>query len=117
MTQSHKKDDPIALRKQLLAMRLELNRQKISHESLLLLEPVEKLRGYKKRLMQGANPMILVAGVSLVSFLFARKRRSVGSVLPMLRMAASLLPLLINHSSQTPENTEATTEDKANKPN
>lgn len=37
--QKHK-DTPIALRKQLIQMRLELNRQKIRHESLVLLEPV-----------------------------------------------------------------------------
>ncbi len=43
------KDDPIALRKQLIQMRLELNRQKIRHESLVLLEPVEKLRNFKQR--------------------------------------------------------------------
>lgn len=98
MTQQHRKNDPIALRKQLIQMRLELNRQKIRHEGIVLLEPVEKLRGYKQRFMSGTKPIWAVAGVGLASFLLARKKRSVGSLLPMMRIAVSLLPLLMSKS-------------------
>lgn len=89
------KVDPIALRKQLIQMRLELNRQKICHESLILLEPVEKLRSYKQRLTQGSTPLLIVAGVTIASFLMTRNRRSASSLLPIVRIAASLLPLFM----------------------
>ena len=97
MTQPHN-NDPIALRKQLIQMRLELNRQKIRHEGLLLLEPVDKLRGYKQRFLSGTNPILAVAGVGLASFFIARKKNSVRSLLPMMRIAVSLLPLLMGKS-------------------
>lgn len=90
-----KKDDPIALRKQLIEMRLELNRQKIRHESLILLKPVEKLRVYKQRFTQGSTPLLMVAGVTLASFLMARNRRSASGFMPLVKIAASLLPLFI----------------------
>lgn len=51
----HKHDNSIALRKQLIQMRLELNRQKIRHEGLILLELIDKLRGYKQRLSEGST--------------------------------------------------------------
>ncbi|HZJ95399.1 MAG TPA: hypothetical protein VFD11_07590 [Thiopseudomonas sp.] len=99
--QQRNKDDPIALRKQLIQMRLELNRQKIRHEGLALLEPVHKLRGYQKYLSQGSKPLLLVAGVTLASFLMARNHRAVSSLLPVLRVASSLLPLLTTYSRPT----------------
>lgn len=96
----HKKNDSLALRKQLIQMRLELNRQKIRHEGIILLEPVEKLRDYKHRFMSGRTPMLAIAGVGLASFFLARKKRSIGSFLPVMRIAAGLLPLLLNHSTE-----------------
>lgn len=100
-----KQDDSIALRKQLIQMRLELNRQKICHEGLVLLEPIDKLRGYKQRLSEGSTPLLIVAGVTLVSFFMARKRRSVNGFMPILRVASNLLPLFITASStQTDKN-------------
>lgn len=92
-------DDPIALRKQLIQMRLELNRQKICHESLVLLEPVKKLRGYKQRLSQGSTPLLITAGVTLASFFIARNRRSASSLLPLVRIASSLLPFFMATSA------------------
>lgn len=99
--QQRKQDDPTALRKQLIQMRLELSRQKIRHEGLALLEPVQKLRGYQKYLSQGSRPLLLVAGVTLASFLITRNHRAVGSLLPVLRVASSLLPLLMTYSRST----------------
>lgn len=95
MTIKPNKDDPAALRKQLIQMRLELNRQKVRHEALVLMEPVQKIRGYQKRLLQGSNPLLLVAGVTLASFFIARKRSSTSNLLSVVRMASSLLPLFI----------------------
>lgn len=95
MTVKRSKDDPLILRKQLIQMRLELNRQKIRHEALVLVEPVQKIRNYQKRLLQGSNPLFLVAGVTLASFFIARKRSSASSLLTVVRMASSLLPLFI----------------------
>lgn len=102
MTKRQKKDDAIALRKQLIQMRLELNRQKIRHEGLVLLEPVEKFRSYKKRFTEGSKPLLIVAGVTLASFFMARNRRSASSLMPIARIAASVLPLFIaaSHSEK-----------------
>lgn len=99
MSKRHKHDNSIALRKQLIQMRLELNRQKIRHEGLILLEPIDKLRGYKQRLSEGSTPLLIVAGATLASFLMARKRRSVSGFMPVLRIASSLLPLFISAPS------------------
>ncbi len=98
--------DQIALRKQLIQMRLELNRQKIRHEGMVLLEPVEKLRGFKKRLSSGSTPLLLVAGVTFASFFIGRNRRSSNSWLPMVRVAASLLPLFINSTDKADTTTQ-----------
>lgn len=92
---THKKQDPLVLRKQLIQMRLELNRQKIRHEGLTLLKPMEKLRNYKKSIAQNSNPLLMVIGVSLAGFFIARKRHSIGSFLPALRIVSSLLPLFL----------------------
>jgi hypothetical protein len=104
------KDDPIALRKQLIQMRLELNRQKIRHESLVLLEPVEKLRSFKQRFTQGTTPLLVVAGVTLASFFLTRNRKSSGNFLPIVKVAASLLPLLMASSAAEADTTAAQTD-------
>jgi len=90
------KDDPIALRKQLIQMRMELNRQKIHHEGLVLLEPIQKARNYKERFTQGANPVLLIVGLTLASFFITRKRHSVSGLIPVLSIATSLARLFIN---------------------
>ncbi|QEY58719.1 hypothetical protein FXF61_05845 [Pseudomonas sp. C27(2019)] len=95
MTVQPNKDDPVALRKQLIQMRLELNRQKVRHEAMVLVEPVHKIRTYQKRLLQGSNPLLLVAGVTVASFFIARKRSSASNLLSVMRMASSLLPLFV----------------------
>lgn len=89
-------DDPIALRKQLIQMRMELNRQKIHHEGLVLIEPIQKIRSYKARFLHSANPLLLVTGVTLASFFITRKRRSVSGLIPALSVATSLARLFIN---------------------
>jgi hypothetical protein len=104
------KDDPIALRKQLIQMRLELSRQKIRHESLVLFEPIQKLHGYKERLSQGSTPLLIVAGVTLASFFITRNRRSAGSLLPVVRVAASLLPLFMATSTAEADTTAPQTD-------
>ena len=104
MTSKKLKDDPIALRKQLIQMRLELNQQRIHHESIVLLEPVAKLRGLKQRFNQGATPLLAVAGVTLVSFFMARNRRSASSLMPVVKIAASLLPLFVGKSETNEAN-------------
>lgn len=104
------KDDPIALRKQLIQMRLELNRQKIRHESLVLLEPVEKLRNFKQRFTQGSMPLLVVAGVTLASFFLTRNRQSSGNFLPIVKIAAGLLPLLMASSATEADTTAPQTD-------
>ncbi len=107
--QQHK-DTPIALRKQLIQMRLELNRQKIRHESLVLLEPVAKLRNFKQRFTQGSTPLLVVTGVTLASFLLTRNRKLKGNILPLVRIAASLLPLLMASSATEADTTDQQTD-------
>ncbi len=107
--QQHK-DTPIALRKQLIQMRLELNRQKIRHESLVLLEPVAKLRNFKQRFTQGSTPLLVVAGVTLVSFFLTRNRQSSGNFLPIMKIAASLFPLLMASSATEADTTDQQTD-------
>lgn len=103
------KDDQVALRKQLIQMRLELNRQKIHHEGLVLLEPLQKLRGFQHRFTQGSTPLLMVAGVTLASFLMTRHRRSASSLLPVVRVASSFLPfLLAGFRSRSSKNSEQT---------
>lgn len=106
----YKKDDPQALRKQLLQMRLELNRQKIRHEGITLLEPLQKVRSYKQRFTQGSNPLLVVAGITIASFFITRKRRSMGSFMPVLRIAAGLLPLFISASNSEKDPTKIPTQ-------
>ena len=101
------KDDPLALRKQLIQMRLELNRQKIRHESLVLLEPVEKLRGIKQRFTQGSTPLLVVAGVTLASFFLTRNSHSARQIVPLVKIAASLLPLFLSTASTEADTTPA----------
>lgn len=93
-----KKDNQTALRKELIQLRLELNRQKIRHETLQLLEPIEKLRGYKQRLSEGSTPLLIIAGITLASFFMTRNRRSANGLLPLVRIASSLLPLFMTAS-------------------
>lgn len=107
MTNKQHNDDPIALRKQLIEMRLELNRQKIRHESMALLEPVQKLRGYQKRLTQGSTPLLIVAGATFASFFLTRNRRSAGKMLPLLKVAAGLLPFLLVKSQSEADTTSS----------
>lgn len=92
-------EDPVALRKQLIQMRMELNRQKIRRESLVLLEPVEKLRSFKQRLSQGATPLLVIAGATLTGLFLSRNRSTTHNVLPILKIAASALPLFFKTSS------------------
>lgn len=109
---SLKQDDPVALRKQLIQMRLELNRQKIQHEGLALIEPIQKIRSYKERFFHSANPLLLVAGVTLASFFITRKRHSVSGFIPVLSIATSLARLFINATpSSTKDSTTASTKE------
>ena len=105
----NKKDNPIALRKQLIQMRLELNRQKIRHESITLLEPLQKFQSYKQRFTQGSTPLLVLAGVTLGSFFMTRYRRSANGLLPVVRIAAGLLPFFMAGSrAETTQTTKQT---------
>lgn len=37
-------------------------------EGLALIEPIQKIRSYKERFFHSANPLLLVAGVTVASF-------------------------------------------------
>lgn len=101
MTIKSDKNGSVALRRELLQMRLELNRQKIRHEALVLVEPVQKIRNYQKRFTQGAHPLLLVGGVTLASFFITSKRNSAGGLLSIARIASSLVPLFIKATKES----------------
>ncbi len=105
MSMKLNKNDQAALRKQLIQMRLELNRQKIRHEALVLLEPVAKLRSLKQRFTQGSTPLLIVAGVTIASFFLTRSRHSASGLAPLVKIAASLLPLFIARSTAEADTT------------
>lgn len=112
MTIKSHKNDSLALRKQLIQLRLEVSRQKLRHETLVLVEPVQKIRHYQKRFTQSANPLLLVAGVTLASFFITRNRSSVSSLSSIVGIASSLLPLLIKPSQAAATSAPADTADK-----
>lgn len=108
MTVKPNKTDPVALRKQLIQMRLELSRQKIRHEALILIEPVEKIRNYKKRFTQGAHPLLLVAGITLASLFITRNRNLASSLPSVVGIVSSLLPLFLRPGQETDKVTAGT---------
>ncbi|KRW62178.1 hypothetical protein [Pseudomonas sp. TTU2014-080ASC] len=82
------------LRKSVLRMQLELHRQEMRHEALVMLEPLRKVQGLRSSigstLKAGPAPLWLTGGALLFTAL-GRKRRGWRQVL---RLALIALPLL-----------------------
>lgn len=93
-------------RKQLLQMRLELHRQKIRHEALVLAQPVKKAQRYKQQLQNSNNPLLWVAGVGIVGFVAARNRKGLEGLLSLARTASSLLPLVMGNGTKEGEHVD-----------
>ncbi|TRX75791.1 hypothetical protein [Pseudomonas mangiferae] len=82
------------LRKAVIRLRLELHRQQLQHESLLITQPLRRVRGasysVKESLRAGNAPVWGMAGASLLSFVLNRRR----GVFGLVRLGTSLLPLI-----------------------
>lgn len=86
----------------LVRMRLELNRQELRHESLVMLQPLRQVQHFsqhwKESLSHGNTPLWVAGGAVLLTTLAVRKsdwRR-------WLRMALVAFPLLRRHPPRQP---------------
>ncbi|WP_271411764.1 hypothetical protein [Pseudomonas sp. Q1-7] len=78
------------MRKALIRLRLEMQRQELRHESLLLTQPLRQAQDLTRQLDIPHAPLWGVAAVAALGFLAARK----GSLRRGLRLAGALYPLL-----------------------
>ncbi|RJG13735.1 hypothetical protein D3879_11025 [Pseudomonas cavernicola] len=82
------------LRKALIRMRLEMHRQELRHESLLIMQPLQHVHGMTQNLRQTLGfkhaPLWGMAGIALLGF-FGAKR---GHLSRWLRLGITLYPLL-----------------------
>ncbi|VXC67811.1 conserved hypothetical protein [Pseudomonas sp. 8Z] len=90
------------LRKAMLRMRLEMRRQEIRHEALLLTQPLRQVKDFSLNLRSGSAPIWLTTGVLTFVGIIGGKR----GWRRWLRLALLLAPLLRRRNSGThpPEN-------------
>ncbi|MDH4569513.1 hypothetical protein E8E95_22790 [Pseudomonas sp. BN414] len=78
------------MRKALIRLRLEMQRQELRHETLLLTQPIRQARDFTRQLDIPHAPLWGMAAVAVLGFLVARK----GSLRRGLRLGGALYPLL-----------------------
>ena len=78
------------MRKALVRLRLEMQRQELRHESLLLTQPLRQAQEFTHQLEIPHAPLWGMAAVATLGFLAARK----GSLRRGLRLGGALYPLL-----------------------
>ncbi|MFZ6049633.1 hypothetical protein ACFW0H_26350 [Pseudomonas sp. CR3202] len=78
------------MRKALVRLRLEMQRQELRHESLLLTQPLRQAREFSRQLDIPHAPLWGMAAIAALGFFAARK----GSLKRGLRLGSALLPLL-----------------------
>ncbi|WP_339485723.1 hypothetical protein [Pseudomonas sp. EL_65y_Pfl2_R95] len=61
------------LRKAMLRMRLEMHRQEIRHETLVMLEPLRKAKSFGSQISAGGTSMWLTGGALLLAGLGLKK--------------------------------------------
>lgn len=64
------------LKKALIQMRMELNRQEMRHEVLLVAQPLQQINSFRQR-WQTAKPWISLAGIVTPILVTALRNRSV----------------------------------------
>ncbi|AYF87377.1 hypothetical protein SA496_07995 [Pseudomonas sp. JS3066] len=79
------------MRKALVRLRLEMQRQELRHESLLLTQPLRQAREFTRQLDIPHAPLWGMAAVAVLGFFAARK----GSLRRGLRLGSALYPLLL----------------------
>lgn len=92
------------MRKAMLRMRLEMRRQEIRHEALLLTQPMRQVREFGIGLRSGTAPFWLTGGALVLTTLLRGKpgwRR-------WLRIALVLMPLLRRRDTASAGTTAAT---------
>lgn len=91
------------LRKTLLRMRLEMHRQELRHEALVMLQPLrqaQQLRKHWRTELHGSNaPLWVAGGALLLATLGIRK----GHWRRWLRIALIAFPLLRRHPPRQPD--------------
>ena len=95
------------LRKAMLRMRLEMRRQEIRHEALLLMQPLRQARDIGMNLRSSSAPLWFAGGTVALAGLLGGKR----GWRRWLRIALVLAPLLRRRNSATPPPTGATPHD------
>lgn len=99
------------LRKTLLRMRLEMHRQELRHETLVMLQPLrqaQQLRNHWRAELHGSNaPLWVAGGALLLATLGIRK----GHWRRWLRIALIALPLLRRNPPRRPETAADTAKD------
>jgi hypothetical protein len=86
------------LRKAMLRMRLEMRRQEIRHETLLLTQPLRQAKDFGLSLRSGSAPIWLTGGALALAGLVGGKR----GWRRWLRLALLLAPLLRRRNSNAP---------------
>jgi hypothetical protein len=86
------------LRKAMLRMRLEMRRQEIRHEALLLTQPLRQAKDFGLSLRSGSAPIWITGGALLLAGVVGGKR----GWRRWLRLALLLAPLLRRRNSSAP---------------
>ncbi|BBP82037.1 MULTISPECIES: hypothetical protein [Pseudomonas] len=95
LPETHRTTSRRELRKALVRLRLEMHRQEIRHETLVLTQPLRRAKGIASGWQQQLGtlphaPLWGIAGVAALGFFAARS----GNLTRLLRLGTTLLPLL-----------------------
>ncbi|MDU9413043.1 hypothetical protein [Pseudomonas sp. zfem005] len=95
LPETHRTTSRRELRKALVRLRLEMHRQEIRHETLVLTQPLRRAKGIANSWQQQLGgmphaPLWGIAGVAALGFFAARS----GNLTRLIRLGSSLMPLL-----------------------
>jgi hypothetical protein len=95
----------LELRKALIQLRLELHRQQLRHETLLVVKPLQNARNLSQQwtsvLGKSSAPVLGAIAVGILAFVFVQ-RKQLGSWLTLGSALAPLLTQLLRHNSPEP---------------
>jgi hypothetical protein len=81
------------LRKAMLRLRLEMHRQELRHETLVMLQPLRQVQHWREQLSNSNAPLWVAGGALLLATLGVRR----GNWRRWLRVALIAFPLLRRH--------------------
>jgi hypothetical protein len=95
----------LELRKALIQMRMELHRQQLRHETLLVVKPLQNVHSLSQQwtsaLGKSSAPVLGAVAVGILAFVFVQ-RKQLGSWLTLGSALAPLLTQLLRHNSAEP---------------